>query len=396
MIRLRLPVFFYVIFIFTFLSLAIGDITIVYNMSGWGWFLPLVLSIFILISGKRRVNFPYFLWLPWVFFVLIYLIISDHPALQRSAQLLCPVIVGMAASTFQFDEEMLAVFLKYCRYLAFALFGIVGIKSGLLLTGRLPDISGLAPEVMTATLFGTLFVTQYSVGDRKGLYWWLLMSCIPIIALTRTAIVIAGISLPLNLGPLGIVKRILFVLIICIIGISIFHTPRMQHKMFYTGSGEMSDVLSDDFRTTGRYAMWAQFDYEIRKEPWFGHGTGAGEEFTRQITYGIAGYPHNDWYLSLYDFGITGTLIFAMTIIIFCINLYKRSLFSTDTAKCLFIAGASAFIPFVLFMFTDNIMIYGPFFGILQFTMIGLAYGAYQKTVDNENCYLSIAETTAE
>jgi hypothetical protein len=392
-----MPIFFYVIFIFTVLSLAIGDITIVYNMTGWAWFLPLVLSIFILISSsKRKVNLPYFLWLPWVLFVLIYLIISDHPALQRSFQLLSPVIVGMAASTFQFDEEMLAVFVKYCRYLAFALLVVVGIKSGLFFTGSLPDISGLAAEVMTATLLGTLFITQYAFGYRKELYWWILMSCIPIIALTRTAIVIAGLSLPLNLGPIRISKRILFILIICIIGTSIFYTPRVQHKMFYTGSGEMSDVLSDDFRTTGRCAMWEQFDDEIRNEPWLGHGTGAGEEFTRQITHGISGYPHNDWYLSLYDFGIIGTVIFAMTIIIFSINLYKRSQFSTGTAKCLFITGASSFIPFALFMFTDNIMVYASFFGNLQFTMIGLAYGAYQITDDNENSYLSITTTTAE
>ena len=382
--RLRMPIFFYVIFIFTVLALAIGDTIIVFNIKGWGWFVPFVLSIFILISSKHRVNFPFFLWLPWIFFVLIYLIISDHPALQRSAQLLCPVIVGMAASTFQFDEETLTVFVNHCRYLAFALLGIVGIKSGLLLTGGLPDITGLAAEVMTATLLGTLFVAQYTIGDRKGLYWWLLMSCIPIIAVTRTAIVIAGLSLPLNLGPIRISKRILFILIICIIGISIFNTPRVQQKMFYTGSGEMSDVLSDDFRTTGRYAMWAQFDYEIRKEPWFGHDTGAGEEFTRQITHGIAGYPHNDWYLSLYDFGIIGTVIFSMTIIVFAIHSYRRSLFSTGTARCLFIAGASSFIPFALFMFTDNIMVYASFFGNLQFTMIGLAYGAYQITDDNE------------
>ncbi len=347
-------------------------------------------------AARRRVNFPFFLWLPWGFFVLIYLIISDYPALQRSAQLLCPVIVGMAASTFQFDEEMLTVFVNHCRYLAFALLGIVGIKSGLLLTGSLPDITGLAAEVMTATLLGTLFVAQYTIGDRKGLYWWLLMSCIPIIAVTRTAIVIAGLSLPLNLGPIRISKRILFILIICIIGISIFNTPRVQQKMFYTGSGEMSDVLSDDFRTTGRYAMWEQFDDEIRKEPWFGHGTGAGEAFTRQITHGISGYPHNDWYLSLYDFGITGTIIFAMTIIVFSVNLYKGSQFSTGTAKCLFIAGASSFIPFALFMFTDNIMVYASFFENLQFTMIGLAYGAYQTTVDNENSYLSITTTNFE
>jgi hypothetical protein len=45
-------------------------------------------------------------------------------------------------------------------------------------------------------------------------------------------------------------------------------------------------------------------------------------------------------------------------------------------------------------MFTDNVMVYASFLGNLQFTMIGLAYGVYQITDDNENIYLP--ETTAE
>jgi O-antigen ligase len=377
--RLKLPLFFYLIFIMTGLTLAIGQVKIVYRITGWGWFLPLVFSMFVIISSRRKINFPCFLWLPWGLVVSIYFLMSDYPAFQRSMQLLTPVIVGMAASMFRFDEKMLSVFIKYCRCVAFVTLGIVGMKSGLLLTGNLPDITGLAPEVMTGALLGTLFATQYTFGNRKALFWWVLMSCIPIVALTRTGIVASGLTLPLNLGPLKMRKRIFFISILCIIGVGLFYTPRVQRKMFYSGSGEMSDVLNQDFRDTGRFYMWEAFADEIKKRPWFGYGIGAGEEFTRKITFGIMRYPHNDWYLSLYDFGIIGTAIFTLTILVFSIKLYRRSRSSTVTAKCLFIAGASSFIPFALFMFTDNIMVYASFFGNLQFTMIGIAYGAYQN-----------------
>ena len=123
--------------------------------------------------------------------------------------------------------------------------------------------------------------------------------------------------------------------------------------------------------------MWEKFEYKIKKKPWFGYGAGAGEDFTRKITGNRLAYPHNDWYLSLYDYGIFGTTIFALTILLSMIHLYRRSLFTQGNTRCLLITGASSFLPFLLFMFTDNIMVYASFFGNLQFTIIGIAYSAY-------------------
>lgn len=387
MTRLKLPFFFYVIFFMSGLVLAIGHVKIIFNISGWGWFLPLVVALLVLLNKNNRVAFPVFLWLPWIFVVLIYLFLSDYSAWQRSAQLLCPIAVGIAASTFRLDEEELAVFLQHCHYLAIVLLFFAGIKSGLLLTGRLPDITGLAAEVITGSLLASLFATQYALGYHRSLYWWFLMAALPVIAITRTAIVAIGLTLPLNFGPLKMSRRILIIAAVCVIGVIVFYSPRVQHKMFYSGQGEMSDLLSEDFRTTGRYHMWEQFEYKIKEKPWFGYGVGSGEVFAAQITGLSFTYPHNDWYLSLYDYGIFGTSIFAMTILIFAIHLYRYSRFSLGLTKCLFLTGASSFVPFVLFMFTDNIMVYASFFGNLQFTIIGVAYGSFQADYVNENNY---------
>jgi len=370
----------------TGLVLAIGHIKIIFNITGWGWFLPLVFALLVLLKGNR-ITFPVFLWLPWVLVVLIYLFLSDYSAWQRSAQLLCPIVVGMAASTFRLDEEDLSVFIKHCHYLAVVLLFFAGIKSGILLTGRLPNITGLAAEAITGSLLATLFATQYTLGYHKALYWWFLMALLPVIAITRTAIVAIGLTLPLNFGPLKFNRRIMIIAAICVIGVIVFYSPRVQHKMFYSGQGEMSDLLSDDFRTTGRYAMWEQFEYKIKENPWFGYGAGGGEEFAARITGLPSSYPHNDWYLSLYDYGILGTSIFAITIFIFTIILYRYSLYAEGFVKLLFLTGASSFVPFVLFMFTDNIMVYASFFGNLQFTIIGIAYGAYNAHLENNDFY---------
>jgi len=58
------------------------------------------------------------------------------------------------------------------------------------------------------------------------------------------------------------------------------------------------------------------------------------------------------------------------------IHAYKKSKRSIGKSRLLFLAGASSFIPFMIFMYTDNIMVYVSFFGNLQFTLLGIAYGA--------------------
>ncbi len=379
MTNLRLPLFFYIIFIMAGLALTIGNLKIIFYIRGWAWFLPLILSLLIVSGRNFRTSFPIFLWIPWIAVVLIYLFLSEYNALQRSLQILCPIVVGMAASSFRLTDDDLSVFIMYCRYLAVILLILAGVKSGLLLTGQLPKVTGLAAEVMTAALLATLFASQNSMSVYRALWWWALMAFLPVIALTRTAIVAIGLTLPLNLGPMKFSKRITFIVIISILALVIFYSPRVQHKMFISGEGEMSDILSDDFHTSGRYYMWERFAYKIKQRPWLGYGGGAGQDYTHKITGNRLEYPHNDWYLSLYDYGILGTAIFAFTMLLSVIHLHRRSLFTQGYTKCLLITGASSFIPFMLFMFTDNIMVYASYFGNLQFTIIGVAYGAYNS-----------------
>jgi len=59
--------------------------------------------------------------------------------------------------------------------------------------------------------------------------------------------------------------------------------------------------------------------------------------------------------------------------------LLRRARRAIGHSRILIYAGATSFLPFVLFMYTDNIILYAAFFGNLQFTILGLVYAA-QKT----------------
>lgn len=376
----RLPFVVRMIAIATVLACSIGSTNVLtYNITGLAWFIPFIYCAAIVVMNLRRVTFPWMIWLPWIILVVTYQVYSVHPSLQRSVQLLCPIAVGMAVSTYLFDESHVAKFIKLCEYLAVAFVIIVLIKSGLLLTGTLPNVTGLAPEVMSGMLIGTIYATGYALGERRYLRWWGIMSVIPIISLTRAAIVATGLTLPFTFGPMKLKKRLFIGATVCLLGAILFYTPRVQHKMFLQGEGEISDIMSSDFADSGRFAMWEHFKLGIKDEPLFGHGVGAGEILARLITFNLSGYPHNDWLLTLYDYGYFGTIIYALSLIVASLHAFRRAAFASKNGRLLFLAGAASFIPFAMLMYTDNIMIYVSFFGNLQFTILGIAYASLDK-----------------
>jgi O-antigen ligase len=282
----------------------------------------------------------------------------------------------MAVSSYRYKEEDMKQILQLLKYISLSLLVIIIFRLGVPFTGVLPTTTGLAGQAMSAILFCSIFATKYSLESKNDLKWWWLMASVPAIAVTRTAIAVSGLTLPFTWGPMKLSRRIVLVIIIIVLGFALFHTPRIQKKSFKSGEGEMSDILSKDFSDNARFFMWKNFDEQIKKKPWFGYGAGAGEKFVRQITNGVAGYPHNDWRLTLYDYGVFGTSIYVLSIILAMIHAYLRSKKLIGESRLYFLSGVSSFIPFMLLMYTDNIMVYVSFFGNLQFTLLGIAYGA--------------------
>jgi hypothetical protein len=377
--QVKLPLLIWLIFIGTIMAFTEGNV-MGYRLTGIGWFLPFCVSVFIVMMRINRIKFPVFLWLPWIFVVIGYYLNSDFPALQRSVQILCPILIGMAVSTYRYQDAHVDRIFRLLKYLSVSLIVIIIFRLGVPFTGVLPPTTGLAGQSITAILFCTIYAARYSLGSKSDLRWWWLMAIVPVIAVTRTAIAVTGLTLPFTLGPMKLSRRIPLVVIIIILGFILFHTPRIQSKTFKSGEGEMSDVLSKDFSDNARFYMWKNFDEQIKKKQWFGYGAGAGERFVRLITNDVAGYPHNDWRLTLYDYGIFGTSIYFICISLAMIHAYKRSKKAFTESRILFLIGVASFIPFMLIMYSDNIMVYISFFGNLQFTLLGIAYGAVAKT----------------
>ena len=155
--------------------------------------------------------------------------------------------------------------------------------------------------------------------------------------------------------------------------------PPCSKKMFYSKKGNISDVMEGNVADSGRFAMWKVFESRIKRKPWLGRGTGAGEALAIEITGGLV-YPHNDWLLTLYDMGILGTGVFALSILIAAFHAWRMAKSANGETRSLLFAGAFSFVILTLMMFTDNIMVYASFFGNLQFTFLGLGYAAAGRT----------------
>jgi O-antigen ligase len=379
--KLEIPFIIWIVIGSTFIAAAIQFPILGRNISGWAWAVPLMLSVFIIIRRPSRMTFPIFVWIPWICIVVFYFVNSGFSYLQRNIMLVSPIIVGMAVSAGRIRESQLKDFLALTTILLVALLLAVAIKTGFIFTGILPPISGLATQSMTAALLCCIFAVGYSMNKRRSLFQWIIGATIPFIALTRTAIAVAGLTIPLTFAALGAKKRIVFLIIIGVVSISLFYTERIQKKMFYSGTGTLQDVrLSNpDFFTTGRSRLWDLMIEEIKLKPFWGHGGNASEDFVLSVTWGILTHPHNDWLRLLYDYGLVGTSIFVICIVLQVVHLLKRATRTFGESRILLYAGASSFLPFVLLMFTDNIILYAAFFGNLQFTIIGLVYAA-QKT----------------
>lgn len=377
--KAKLPFIVLLVAICTLIADLGGEGVLGYNISGLAWVIPLAFAVIAILSRPTRIRYPFALWIPWGALLLINLVTTDFPALQRTAQLLCPIIVGMAVSTLHIHDLQLKKFIEFTKHLCIAILMIVAFKTGILLTGQLPMATGLAAEVMTVMLFSTLYANSYILtNSKKDLLWWGILASVPVIAITRTAILATGLTFPLAFAPMRLWKRVILLVLICVIGIALFYSPRIQRKSFYSGKGELSDVFGKNFSTNARKFMWERMRSEVEKEPWYGHGTGAGESFVRKITKKRSGYPHNDWLLTQYDQGYIGMAIYALCLFLAATHAYKRA-YRTKSKACrlLFLAGASSFVPYVILMYTDNIMVYASFFGNMQFTFLGVAYAAY-------------------
>ncbi len=356
------------------------------SISVLGWMIPFLGAVIVVFIRHTRIRFPMRIWLLWMAWVVSYVPFSTADnALQRSIMLLVPVVVGMAFSTIWVTDELICKTRRWINIFTIIYLLAAGMSNGLLTQGELYDATGFAAGAITATLLGCWYVALYWAGITWMQWVWLVLALVPVAANTRTAMLAMAVTLPLTLTPISNRKRVIALALIMACGVLIFHTERVQRKMFFSGQGTLLDALdgvvnnfsgkednSGDFVTTGRKAMNMVLTDGLNDAYWFGHGANTTEAIAQEIA-GVP-HPHNDWLRLRYEYGLLGMLLFLGTVLAQAWHAWRGGqLLPRDNAVFLYV-GSSAFVPMLLLMSSDNVILYAAWFGNLQFAMLGLGY----------------------
>jgi hypothetical protein len=365
------------------------------NFTGIAWIMALILALFFIFNNSRLnlISFPFWIWLPWTILLIINLLFVNYQSLdprvipiQRTVQLLCPIAIGIVASTLRPSDNFISKIEYYLRLLGVLIFGAsLFFNFNAFINSA---VTGLAPQVMTGIFLSAIYINSFYLTRKTSfLLLFSLMTALPFLALTRTVTAVMFLAAPLSFFKISFIRRIIMLGVIASIGIAVFYSPQFQAKTFESGSGSIFDATLDnpDFKTTGRKYMWDEMAEEIKYSPsatyLFGRQTGAGETFSWQLS-GLS-YPHNDWLLTEYDFGLVGKIIYLcsnLLMMVYCFLASKKT--QNLTTKIFFLASSYSFLPFMIVMNTDNIMVYASFFGNLQYLILGLAYGSLRRELD--------------
>ncbi len=381
-----LPFPFWTALILTLLACGFGGMVFGFNFTGLAWSIPVVVGGSVVLARSEDVSFPLRIWLPWVALVAVYQLAASAPnSLQRSIMILSPLATGMAVSTFRARREDLEHLLTVCKLGAGVLVVIILLDTRVLTTGVLPFTTGLAPAVMTGSIFCGVFAAAYATGRERYIVYWSVVALIPIVAVTRMGMLASAISLPFTFAPLKPARRMVFILVIASLGAMIFTTERVQKKMFYNGTGRLEDVRFDnpEFATSGRAVFWDLMWKSIWQKPFLGHGANSSEKMLGSFIKGLT-HPHNDWLRLIHDYGFLGAGVYALTLLAQTADLLRRGWRMRGPATIVCHASASLFLVYALFMLSDNIILYAAFFGHLHFALTGMAYAAVEtETPDN-------------
>jgi len=382
----RLQLFLYLLVLMSIVSWLFGSFVFWgFNITGWSWVLPATIAGTICVANIGRIAFPVILWLPWLGNLLLYWFLGrvNPDALQSLLQIISPLAVGCAASIFRLGGFQMELIIRLITRLAWLFCSLLLVRFLLIPPDLLPDFELVsATAIIGLLLLGAFYASFYACGSGRHLIYYIVLVAITVTAMIRGPIVAMSSCLPLTLAPLKVRARIIMCICLIIFAVIVFNTENMQNRMFHSGKGNWEDLNlnNPNFRASGRAAMWNILWDGVVTEPWLGHGW----NFHR-VTLPLSGLPtyqpHNDWLRLLYDLGFIGTSIYFITIILQIFSLLKIARWSSGAHQMLAFGVATAFIPYMIIMFTDNAILYVQFFGDLHFALIGTVYGRLKQAV---------------
>jgi len=292
-----------------------------------------------------------------------------------------PVVVGCAASSIAYVPSDVKAMYSWLTGMFYVVLLILFVKLPMLLFLELPRWGMMTAEASTCCLLAAVYVAFYATGSRLHLSYYLVMLLFPAIMLTRGPLLAAASAFLFSLSPVRIWQRLLLGLVLLAFGLMLFHSSRYQKLMFYSGEGRIEEVRWDnvDLKTSGRKPMWEVLWDSWKDSPVTGHGLNSSRTVLFERFDNVVYLPHNDWLKLMHDTGIAGAGLYALAILLQVIALLRIAGATTGKLQALAYAAASIFVPYIIIMFVDNVMLYVQYYSNLHFALIGVVYGAFRQ-----------------
>lgn len=352
-----------------------------FNWSGIAWIVMLLVTL-VQLARSSSFTFPIMLWLPWGLYILVYILFDfSFIGLQLTLQYLLPVLVGIVASKFEYTwTKLLYLFQGLLRMLAviYALFIIYNL------------ISGFTPHMAaTPMLFsigaviglGIFFFTK----DKRFLLLYFLLFLMPFVSVTRMALLVFGLIFVLHFANKGIGSKIVASFVGGVLMLFVVSSEGFQQKTFFDGEGDLSELSFDYYdndavNSSGRKSWQTALERGLKDQPMWGNGPRSDAAVLGAVIGKEIGEAHNDYMSVRYNYGYVGLSLLLFAFAFSFIKLFFMSRRVDEPVfQLLVLSMLTLFIPFLFFMYSDNILKYTIWFPNYFFALMGICYSIYKK-----------------
>jgi len=345
---------------------------------GWSWIISLFISLFLFFGGKGRAHTLIYIWFPWIVWVLIKTDFSDLLSIQRCLLLLTPIIVFFATIKSHYIK------IRHIKNAYLMVFGgswLVCLIYSLcvVLQVSINKKYGGAGQAMTFELIAIAALGYIRINKIVGFLGFItsLIYCVIFDARIEVLaiILISSVAFP------GFAKRrkiILFILGFFLAG-AIFYSSPVQREIFWKGEGTICDLFSFNpkiVKSSGRLTNWPVYFQGI-KNIWIGEGCGSSMDYgLKTFRSKKWSHPHNEFIRVIFEFGIIGFILLILPFsYIFSkltvINKKKGIERKSKELEWVGFVSRYGLLSLFLISLTDNVLLYGAFFGNLLFVTIG-------------------------
>jgi O-antigen ligase len=231
---------------------------------------------------------------------------------------------------------------------------------------------------LTATLAGCVLFSGFPDKIFVPLTGWAAALVVTILTGSRMATLALVLAPALHVGYRSLKGNVIAIAGFVTIAIALFFTPAFQARFFYTGGGDMEDLLSENFDSAGRFDAWPVIWDESQKTPLLGAGVGVSRQFVPTIWPDIY-HVHNDYLRVIFEQGWVGLTIFVSVFLWQLGVLWKMARTSSGVLRTAFVAAWLGFAMLLVTSATDNTIIYNLFYTDPLFAILGAAWGVYAQ-----------------